>query len=1142
MFVLLTIVLFILMCGLSTTHATSMSNDSSNTLDNNVENNYDNSNIKTDGNLITTNHEIKQANTVNNIKNHSTKVINNPITKISKKSKHDLTKNSLKQSQKEITISSEDASCYVNDKVNLTVLTDPVGVTDGILQFNINGDLVAIHNLSYEPTYYEFNTEGYEAGQYEIQVDFLGSSTYQNAIAYSTLTINKLPTKLGDLSTTYTQDNQLNISFNIISKDKKVDSGTLSVYDNDELINSMQITQEDSNIILPNTYNDEILTFVYTDDNYYYYETMNTSELISVNKKDVDMYIPSLYGYQGSLINSSIIFYNDSLINDGYVYLYVDGIIIHTYEVLSNNVGISIDLSDYAEGVYDVLIEYDGSNVYNGVSYNTTLKINKIKTTMYLNDVTVYRNSIVNLKAFVYNYVGDTNDGVVEFLIDDESIETVLISNNSVNVEYLIPDNLDYGVHSLQAVYLGTQKYASVNDTATITVNKYSNKLSIKNITITDDGQISMDIRAYSYNHTVNDGIVTVYVDGVVVKTIDVTSNDTQIVLPSEYKAGEDYNITVSYHDSNWYNDSTINEIIHVNKTDTTIRIYDYLSNKNILTVTSYVYAKNYDDINEGTVEYYINNTLIGTSSIKNNTASITYNVTSYDKGNYTLTAKYTGSTRYNQSTNTTTFERTIYQTRAYITATNKITLNPTDTLKINATIHDYNSNAITETIPTKIIINDQTINTYFKNGLLEYSYQIPKTINQQTTTIQIITQNTTYHKSATKNITLTIKKNTTYLSGYSNIHANKLESIQINTTIYSNKQILTAKTPAIIKINNKTVYTGYFSNGLLQYNLSLAKYTKDSYEITVIAQETTKYQSSTKTINLTLNKRKTYIISQNVYSKKGDKILFNATIMDSITKQPIIGTSNVALKINQITQNVSAVKNGHFVFEYANNLNLETYNITIKFGENSIYTESIWNGTLTNQKNHVKLSLQSINTKVNSTIKIKANILDNGKLVTGKIPVAIKIDDNTIANLNITNGIINYEYKLTEKYSGKTHNLTVVTGETGKYTYSVATTNLIVNKEYRTINTTKITAKSNDTIHIKATILNSNNEVSTLTTPVNIKIAGKNICTMNVTGGIIDYEYKLNNLNKGYYDLLIQAGQTSLYHHVTKHEILQVT
>ncbi len=1038
-----------------------------------------------------------------------------------------------------ITISLDDIDCYYGDTVLFNVVTEPV-VDEGIFNFYIDNDFIDFRNISENPDPYEFNTSAYGPGVYTITVDYSGSIIYENTYTYAQLTINKLPTSLVIESSEFNDDNNIDLTFNIYSFDEKLDSGTLEIYYGDTLIESLDLTSTDTSITLDKKYNYEVLEFKYYLDKYH--DEIDISELINVAKIKSSIYVPYISGYVGSNVTASVSIQTSRLVNDGKLDVYIDDTLIGEYDVTTDSFDIIIDLSKYTEGNYTARFDYVDSDVFTDSSYTTNLKVSKIKTTLYAYDLSTHRNSLVNITSRVYNYVDDTNDGLIEFFIDDESIYTQVVTDNIASVEYLIPDTLEYGEHELLVVYYGTNRYSESSNSATITISKYSSKLTLKNASLTNDGQIELNFNIYSYNKTVEDGVIDVYIDGQLVTTVEVTDNNTKIVLPEEYTPDNSYDLHVEYHDSDWFDDATLDDVVEVNKITTSTRPYAYISS-NILTVNGYVYASNYDTINEGSVEYYLDGVLIDTVAVEDNKAVLVYDMTDYDAGNYTITATYTGSVVYAVSTNTTSIEKTISQKTVYITTNSTIRATPATTIILNATLADYDGNLAEGTVKATITIDNQSVTTEFVDGILTYTFTIPENATEGNYTITITTENTTNYKNATRNITLKIARNYTYISAYNTIYATKGNSVQINATLYSNDGIVTDKTPAIIKINDKLLANTYFEDGVLQYTLDLGNtYLSDSYTLTIIAQETNTYSESTKSINLTLNKRYTYISSSNVYSKSGDKVVITGTVYDSLTKQPITGTSKVCIKINEVTLETFTIENGYFIYEYYNNYSAKTYNITIISGENSMYNNSTWQGYLIVNNSYLKIATQNIQTPVKSSINITAQLLYNDELINDTLKTAIKIDDITIAELNVSDGIINLPFELTDAYAGGTHTITIKTGTSSGYVSATSISQLILTKQNRQIATENIVADQSSTVHIKANITDENGEIITSSTKVNIKIGGVSILTDTITGGEIDFEYTLpDSMKAGYYDVLIQVGETSIYNHATTYATLKV-
>ncbi len=1040
----------------------------------------------------------------------------------------------------DVVISLDDIECYYGDEITINVVTDPT-VYDGIYNYYIDNIFIDLKNITEDPSPYVYNTSQLNPGEHTITVDYSGSLEYTKTSTTAKLTINKLPTNLVIENAEFDDENNIELTFNIYSRDDVLDSGSLEIYYGDTLIESLELTSTNTSITLDNKYNYELLEFKYSLDKYH--DDVDTTQLIYVAKLRSTLYAQSMSGYVGETVNRDVSIQTSRLVNDGKLDVYVDETLIKEYDVTSDVVEISIDLSGYTEGNYTVLLIYTGSNVFNDSSYNTTLKVSKIKTTLYAYDVSTHRNDVITITSRVYNSIDDTDDGLIEFFIDGESINTQVVSNNVASIEYTIPDTLSYGDHELEVVYYGTNRYAESSNTATITVSKYSSSLRLRNATLNNDGQIELNFNIYSYNKTIEDGVLDVYIDGQLVASVDVTDNNTRVTLPEEYGPDNTYDLHVEYHDSDWFDDATLDDEVTVNRINTTTRPYTYISSDYTLTVTDYVYASNYDTINEGSVEFYLGDELIGNITVEDNKAVLVFDMTDYEPGNYTITTVYTGSEVYAPSTNATSVEKIIYQKTVYITTNSTIRTNPGTTVIINATLADYDGTLTEGTVKATISVNDETIDTEFIDGLLTYTLNIPENATEGSYTITITTENTTYYRNTTRNITLTISRNYTYISAYNTIYATKGNSVQINATLYSNDGVVTDKTPAIIKINDKLLANTYFVDGVLQYTLDLSTtYLSDSYTLTIIAEATDTYSQATKTINLSLNKRYTYITSSNVYSTSGDKVIISGTVYDSLTKQPITGTSKVCIKINYVTLETFTIENGYFVYEYYNNYSAKTYNITIISGENSMYSNSTWEGYLVVNNNYLKIETQNIQTSVKSSINITAKLLYDDQLITDPLTTVIKIDDITVATLNVTDGIVNLPFDLTDAYVGGVHNITIKTAPESGYVNATSVSQLILSKLNRQIVTESIVTNQSGTIHVKANITDGNGNLITSSTKVNIKIAGVSILTDTITGGQIDFEYTLpDDMKEGYYDILIQAGETSIYNHATTYALLKV-
>lgn len=260
------------------------------------------------------------------------------------------------------------------------------------------------------------------------------------------------------------------------------------------------------------------------------------------------------------------------------------------------------------------------------------------------------------------------------------------------------------------------------------------------------------------------------------------------------------------------------------------------------------------------------------------------------------------------------------------------------------------------------------------------------------------------------------------------------------------------------------------------------------------------------------------------------------------LTKKAVNSTSEACIKVNNVTIKNMQISNGKILHAYINNYSSEKYNLTIKFGGNDIYESSQWDGNIYLNKTEIKITTNNINTKSHKTINIKANLYENNKLATGEINAIIKINDITISSQTVTDGKINCNYTLPDHIGSGTYTITIKTGETGKYYNASTNAKLIVTKNYKYINTTNIKTKVNETINIKAQLLDEEGKLINKTTGCCVKIDGITIENLNVTDGLINFNYTLpENMKAGNYTMLFKAAESTGYMHATKTVVLEV-
>lgn len=1043
---------------------------------------------------------------------------------------------------KDISLEMEDVECEYGEVADLNVVTDPE-VDEGVLTWYVNEMLVGTRNLSTSEASFPLMTGSYVPGSYDVLVTYGDSTNYAPNETTATLTINKVDTRLENIQTAFDSENDIDVTLNVVGNDGEVlDYGTLNVYFENNLIESVEVEDYDVSFTLDKIYNMELLSLEYVGDDYY--SDVTQDEFVYLDRFDLNMYLPYLNAYQSGTVNESLTFYADRRVNDGVVNVYVDGVLSDSMAVDDgNSVNIIINTTNYASGTYPVYIEYVDSDVYEDAYYQTTLNIKQIATTLYTYNITAHKNDLINLRAGVYNYVDDTDEGMIEFMLDNESLLTTLVTNNTVNETYRLGDNIEYGVHEIKVIYYGSQKYLPSQKTATLNLTRYSSSLSIRNYTLDENGNIALNIRVYSYQKTVDDGNLEVYINGTKAATASVTDNITQVTLPSSYSGDNSYSISIRYNNSSKFDDANMTATITPEKYNTSTRLYTTLTNENILNITSYVYSTNYAQINEGMVKFYLDNTLISTVNVTDNCARLAYDMDGMTEKEYNLRAEYTGTRLYRQSENASSISYQINRKTIYINTQSQIKTLPGQTITVTIRITDYESNTINLSTQATVRINGEEMNHTINEGELTFNYHVKADTPEDTYNMTISIDQTKHYRNATRNIKIIVEKNSPYITSQ-NIQSTKGETIIINATLKLNNDVLPLNITGIVKINNKTVYQGRFINGVLQYRLKLnEKYTNNQYNITIKSKETTHYHTAQKDITLTLRGRNTYIVSKNIESKNGEKIIINATIYDSQTRKPVKGTGKVCIKINEVTLENININNGRLVYSYVNNYSAKNYTIHIIYGEKGMYNKSEWNGTLTIKQTPLKITAKNINAMAYSSIQISSRILDATKPAIGLVKTVIKIDNVTIAEKNVTNGILEVNYTLTDNITPGKHNLTIIAGDSRRYTSDTTTVELNINRNYKQIKTSDINASGNQTVTIRANIVDINNRPVTENTPVTIKIGGKTIANISTDNGKIEYNYTLPpDMSEGIYEILIRCEQTNGYLHATQNSALYIT
>lgn len=980
------------------------------------------------------------------------------------------------------------------------------------------------------------------------------------------------------INKTHLQDNQtiydaiaIQVDTQVNTLDDMLTVGHLTAYHNN---NKIATSNNTTSIIIPAKYNLEEIKLTYTgEDDYNDSSIQFTLMADKITTRTYSSYISATK-------NSNVNIYPRITSNTPYLYgkinIYIDNNLIKTIDIQKDNIYIStnhtsttigdtLDLSGYEEGVYNLTFEADENNVFTGSSYTTTLTISKVNTYIYESNRTIYVGDTTNLYAYVYaNNKDVVNTGQMSFTIDGQLIGTEYVTNNTASMEYTVPSTLTLGKHTLVVIYEGSDNYNTSTKEATLTLSKTAPTTTLRTWTVTDE-KIILNVQTRAYNKTINTGNITAYIDNKQVATSQVTNNTANITLPDNITTDTTYNLRLVYSGSDLLNSSSYESTHFIfNRKNTTVRIYPYLRSNGTITLTGYVYSDNYARVDAGEIIFSLNNQIIARANVKNNKANTTYDMASYDAANYTLKAIYNGSKLFNVSINSTVVTKAPYYHTIYMNITNKsLSVKRGSSTSVNATLTCYSRN-ITEDINASISLNATwgtvvyTQNVTFHNGQLNTKLSIPKDFELFKFEGREITRYTlTINTLQSKNFKETSQSATLNIGEYTKLYQKTLwgyknANVTFNSTLQdANGKQIPANTTAKIDIyslkDNKyklmTSFNASIINGKLEYTYNLpADLTDNTYTVNITVDSNEDIAGCYKTVNMTLNNRRSYITASNIQSYIDTNIILNGTIMDSITRSKANTNTQVDILIDNKKITTVNTTRGTFKYTIKNNYTKGQHNLSYSYHGDNIYNTSNRSVNFTSNKNTIRIKATPISAKIGDMINIKANITNtNASLVKDTLKADIILNNKTIASdITITNGMLSYNYTILRGTQSNSK-ITIKIHESSKYNQRNATITLKINKDYQFISLEKttITTSKQSKITINGNITDKNKKLIT-GSKLNIKVAGETIANITSNDGKFSYEYTTTQ-NKGTYDILVTVQETDNYMYNAKHICLKV-
>lgn len=540
---------------------------------------------------------------------------------------------------------------------------------------------------------------------------------------------------------------------------------------------------------------------------------------------------------------------------------------------------------------------------FTGSSNTTRIYMEKMPTQLTASKVTTTYNSGKNLVATLKDAENNPVVGVKVKIVLDSISKTVTTNDKgqaSLSLNGIAPNS-----YTAKITFNGDDVYRKSNTTVSVVVNKAD--MDISAVYDYDNDKLVATLTNHGSGDTVSNVNVQVDFNGAN-STVKSNSKGEVTVSTAGLPVGS-YSATFSYAGSGKYNAASTKATFTV-KTDIGISaVYDASKSRIIATLTSNATGS---PISGAKVQVNLNGV---TSTVKSNSkGQVTVSTSDLKSGTYTATFYYDGNSKYNPASTSVTF-----------------------TTKINLVI-----SAVYDAVNYQIVA---TLTSNATGGVISGA-NVQVDFNGVTSTVKSNTKGQVIVSTAglplgTYSATFSYAGNSKYNPASTTIKVDVKTKVII-TDIYGDSNKLVASltngatgspiTNANMQVEIKGVTYTVKSDSKGKISLDTSKLGLTKYDVTISYAGNSKYNPSSATTNVDLNKANMMI----TYTYSASKQQLVATLKNSKTKKVVSG-ANMVIDINGVKTTLKSNTKGQITFSTAK-LPAGTYVGTISYGGNSKY------------------------------------------------------------------------------------------------------------------------------------------------------------------------------------------------------------
>lgn len=346
------------------------------------------------------------------------------------------------------------------------------------------------------------------------------------------------------------------------------------------------------------------------------------------------------------LINDSF----DKPVTTGVLYFDVDDICLNADDpayIENGIVSCNLNTQRINIGTHDLTIRYiDESHIYADTNFALTLIVTQIETKILVESITATPNTKINVGYDISSTFSIATHGTLRAFLDGVEIGTEPVTASThkqiqLSIPYIpIGDGreIEFKYHDNEGIFSDKTIFVPLS------IKRGKVKMSNLYTAYYPKEVFNFDVEISDIeNKPIDEGLVSVYVDGVL-EHKDVQVHFGRINVPLIFNQVKEYNISVKYHQNNYYEETLYEQKINTNKIPiTAININESLNSFAGATKTftlSFTTIDNHN-VNDGIVDFVFNGNTISSQYVQEQNKEFKLDIPIVRQGTYKLLLKY---------------------------------------------------------------------------------------------------------------------------------------------------------------------------------------------------------------------------------------------------------------------------------------------------------------------------------------------------------------------------------------------------------------------------------------------------------------------------------------------------------------------